>query len=41
MIIKLIQPYEVIIENENVEKIDFNSPVDLVAITVTQYSQYK
>lgn len=27
--------HEVIIENENVEKIDFNEPVDLVAITVT------
>jgi len=27
--------HEVIIENENVEKIDFDEPVDLVAITVT------
>jgi len=27
--------HEVIIENENVEKIDFNEPVDLVVITVT------
>lgn len=27
--------HEVIIKNENVEKIDFNEPVDLVAITVT------
>ncbi|MDR3595621.1 radical SAM protein [Clostridium sp.] len=27
--------HEVIIENENIEKIDFNEPVDLVAITVT------
>ena len=27
--------HEVIIENENVEKIDFDKPVDLVAITVT------
>lgn len=27
--------HEVIIENENVQKIDFNEPVDLVAITVT------
>ena len=27
--------HEVIIENENVEKIDFDEPVDMVAITVT------
>jgi radical SAM superfamily enzyme YgiQ (UPF0313 family) len=27
--------HEVTIENENIEKIDFNEPVDLVAITVT------
>jgi radical SAM superfamily enzyme YgiQ (UPF0313 family) len=27
--------HEVIIENENIEKIDFDEPVDLVAITVT------
>jgi radical SAM superfamily enzyme YgiQ (UPF0313 family) len=27
--------HEVIIENENVEKIDFDEPVDLIAITVT------
>lgn len=27
--------HEVVIENENIEKIDFNSPVDLVGITVT------
>ena len=27
--------HEIIIENENVEKIDFDEPVDLVAITVT------
>lgn len=27
--------HEVIIENENVEEIDFNEPVDLVAITIT------
>lgn len=27
--------HEVIIENENVEKIDFDEPVDLVAITIT------
>jgi len=27
--------HEVIIENENVEKIDFDEPVDLAAITVT------
>ncbi|OOM72683.1 hypothetical protein CLPUN_46580 [Clostridium puniceum] len=27
--------HEVNIENENVEKVDFNEPVDLVAITVT------
>lgn len=29
------EKHEVIIENENVEVIDFNEPVDLVAITVT------
>ena len=29
------EEHEVIIENENVEVIDFNEPVDLVAITVT------